>query len=280
MNHYDTLKIPKTANRQEIKSAYRKLAMQYHPDKNQDDRVAEEKFKELAEANSVLSDPEKRKAYDEKQAFSYRHYASYNQRPAAHPPSSFSKKEKSALGFITVFGNIFNFFSNTDIEIELDLTLEEMAFGCMKKVSYERTVPCVQCEGHLFVGSCTLCHNEGVESSLYGAYIRIPQGTMPGIGIRLRNAGHLHPFRNPGHLLVMPRQVAHPLFTRKGNDLYTSFDLKKNTRTIKVKGLAGETITIKAPHKAQNGQLLRIKGKGIDPEDGKKGDLLVRLVFN
>ncbi len=149
-DYYEILSVTRTATEQEIKSSYRKLAMQYHPDRNPGDAVAEEKFKECTEAYSVLMDAEKRARYDQ-----YGH-AAVNGGGAGFDPSNFS-------GFNDIFGDIFSdFFGvNTgggggrrsrvqqggDARADLTLTFEEAAFGKKTQVKVRRYEPCEHCKG-------------------------------------------------------------------------------------------------------------------------------------
>ena len=97
-DYYEILGIPRTANDQQIKSAYRKLALQHHPDRNPGDKTAEERFKEAAEAYAILSDPEKRTRYDR-----FGHAGVSSQAGAGFDPSTFA-------GFEDIFGGIFGDF--------------------------------------------------------------------------------------------------------------------------------------------------------------------------
>ena len=122
-DYYDILEIEKNASKSEIKKAYRKMAIRHHPDKNQDDENSEEKFKEVNEANSVLSDPEKRKLYD-------RH---------GHDWENAGRSQFG--GFGDPFEEIIRQREylrkkGKDITIQVSLTLEECYNGCVKEVSF------------------------------------------------------------------------------------------------------------------------------------------------
>lgn len=148
-DYYKILGVEKTASQDEIKSAYRKLVKQYHPDLHPGDEKCAEKFKEINEANEILSDPEKRKQYD----FELEH-------PGA---SSFGGaggfSGQGFSGFSDIFGDIFSQFTgggsraqrNTkgdDVTIEVELSFLDAAKGCRREINYMRKEPCKSCKGN------------------------------------------------------------------------------------------------------------------------------------
>ena len=158
-DYYEVLEVPKTASAEEIKKAYRKKAIQYHPDKNPGDKAAEEKFKEAAEAYEVLSDPQKRQRYDQ--------YGFAGMGGAG----GFSGGGMSMEDIFSHFGDIFegagfdlgdigNMFMGggsrsrgprvrrgSDMRVKVRLTLEEIAAGCEKKIKVRKLVQCKDCNG-------------------------------------------------------------------------------------------------------------------------------------
>jgi len=187
-DYYEVLGISRNSNPDEIKKAYRKLAIQYHPDKNPGDKQAEEKFKEIAEAYAVLSDPQKKSRYDQ-----FGHAGMSGQPDFG----GFSNIEDifSAFGdiFGGGFGDIFggggsrrrrSGYSNrgSDLQIKLKLTLEEIATGTKKKIRIKKYVQCDVCSGS---GSekgsktidCIACHGSGeirqVSQSLFGQVVNV-----------------------------------------------------------------------------------------------------------
>lgn len=145
-NYYDVLGVKKDASQDEIKNAYHKLARQYHPDLHPNDPQAAEKFKEINEAYETLGDAQKRAAYDN---------------PAPNFGNGFGGFDFGGSGFggfdgSNIFGDIFNFFGGgakgdsqdgRDIEVKLNLTFEEAAFGSVKEISFPRVEPCAACKG-------------------------------------------------------------------------------------------------------------------------------------
>ena len=184
---YEVLGISRNASPDEIKKAYRKLAIQYHPDKNPGDKSAEEKFKEIAEAYAILSDPEKRSRYDR-----FGHTAT----SGAGDFSGFGNIEDifSAFGdiFGGGFGDIFGTSSRrrsrrsqnrgSDLKIHLRMKLEEIAVGVTKKIKVKKYVPCDSCNGtgqsdNSKSMECIMCHGSGeirhVTQSLFGQMVNV-----------------------------------------------------------------------------------------------------------
>ena len=174
-DYYEVLGLGKAASDDELKKAYRKLAVKYHPDKNQGDKVAEEKFKELAEAYEALSDPQKRAAYDQMG------HAAFDPRRRAQPGGGF---HDPADIFRDVFGgggvgSIFEEFlgggrrqdpraaqRGDDLRYDLELTFEEAVGGCEKEITVNRPSSCERCQGTGADGparkkTCTTCGGRG-----------------------------------------------------------------------------------------------------------------------
>ena len=189
-NYYDILGVDKKATPEQIKSAYRKLAMKYHPDRNQGDAAAAEKFKEINEANETLSDEQKRAAYDYE---------------LEHPGmggfgGGFGGFEGGFGGFEDIFSNIFGGFGGgatratqsavgEDIQREMTLSFMDAAKGCKKTVSYTRNVPCENCRGTgakngTEYSTCGKCQGKGVvqqvQNTMFGRTIR--QSVCPDCG--------------------------------------------------------------------------------------------------
>ncbi len=147
-DYYEVLGVERTASEQELKSAYRKLAMQYHPDRNPDDPKAEEKFKLASEAYQVLSDPDKRAAYDR-----FGHAGVSN---GGMDASGFAGMPDLGDIFGDIFGEMFNMGGTRrssraqrgrDLQYELTLTFEEAVFGKQSEIQIRRMENCAACQG-------------------------------------------------------------------------------------------------------------------------------------
>ena len=174
-DYYDILGVSKSATQEELKKAYRKLAVKYHPDKNPDNKEAEEKFKEAAEAYSALSDPEKRQRYDQ--------FGHDGLKQNGFGGGGFSGQGMSMDDIFSQFGNIFgdafggggfgSFFGgnsqhrNTnrgaDMRVNLRLSLEEIYSGVKKQIKIKRFENCSTCHGEGGTGkhTCSVCHGTG-----------------------------------------------------------------------------------------------------------------------
>ena len=145
-DYYELLGVARSAGEQELESAYRKLALKYHPDRNPGDTTAEEQFKLAAEAYSVLNDPEKRLLYDR--------FGHQGLRGTSGAPG-FSGLDDIFSSFGDIFGDLFGFgFSNRprrergeDLSYTLTLDFEQAAFGTEREISVKREVPCADCQG-------------------------------------------------------------------------------------------------------------------------------------
>lgn len=216
-NYYEILGVDKKASADQIKSAYRKLAKQYHPDLHPGDAVAAEKFKEINEANEVLSDSQKRAAYDYE---------------LEHPGmGGMGGGFEGGFGdfsdiFSSFFGGGFGGFGGgarsaqssvgEDIQREMTLSFMDAAKGCTKTFSYMRNEPCVSCKGTGARGgtaynTCSRCNGKGVvqtvQNTMFGRTIR--QGYVPIVRERGRcaqgSAGLIHPYSRGGADSSEPR---------------------------------------------------------------------------
>lgn len=170
-DYYEVLGVPREADERTIKSAYRKLALQFHPDKNPGDKQAEENFKEASEAYAVLSDAEKRSTYDR-----FGHQGLGGQ--GFDPFSGFGFGGGGGDGFSDFFSQVFgDFFGagggrrgggqrGSDLRYNLSLSFEEAAFGCKKTISFPRMQSCESCEGSgaapgTSAATCSACGGAG-----------------------------------------------------------------------------------------------------------------------
>ena len=269
-DYYDILGVSRSASDDEIKKAYRRLAMQHHPDRNPGNKAAEEKFKVINEAYAVLSDPDKRSSYD-------RH-------GTAEAPPGFG----GFGGFGDIFGDIFeDVFAGggrrrrgphatrgADLAYNLTITLEEAVSGKETKVRLPRTEPCGECRGsgarnQNAVKSCPTCHGSGQLRFQQGFFtvsrtchhcrgegrvvterclacngerlirrertlsLKIPPGVDSGSRLRLAGEGELGEHGGPpGDLYVIIAVQEHPVFHRHDDDLIYELSLSFVTAAL------------------------------------------------
>ncbi len=252
-DYYEILGVSRTASVEEIKTAYRKLAMKYHPDKNPGDKEAEEKFKEVAEAYEVLSNPEKRAQYDR--------FGHEGLRGGAGATGGFDFTDfhDPFSLFEEMFGDIFGHRTSRgrrgsrhtrgqDLQMKLRLSLEEIAHGTTKKIKIKKQVVCEACSGTgQKKGSqpivCPTCNGRGevrqVSQSIFGRFVNV--SVCP----------HC---RGEGKIISDPCDVC------RGEGRVTG----------------EETITLNIPAGVENGQYMTVEGKGhAGPRGGPAGDLHV-----
>lgn len=264
IDYYKILGVDKNASDEDIKKAYRRLARKLHPDLNPNDKEANRKFQELNEANNVLSDPEKRKKYDQ-YGKDWQHGAEYekasrsqHRRPAGDQTFSANFGEGDFSDFFeSMFGHRGGGaqvkFKGQDYHSELDLTLKE-AFA-----THQQTL------------------------NVNGKNIRItmPAGIENGQVIKLKGHGGKGVNGGPDGDLYITFSIANtPEFKRSGNDLYTSLVLDLYTAVLGgelVLDTFDSKIKLKVAPETQNGTKIRVKGKGfpIYKKEGEFGDLYV-----
>ncbi len=190
-DYYAILGVSRNATAEEIKVAYRKLAMKYHPDRNPGDQAAEEKFKEISEAYEVLSDPEKRRRYDQ--------FGVEGVRGQTWTGQGGVTIEDIFEHFSDIFGDFFGARRQArhqyrprkgqDIRITLPLTLEEIVHGVTKKIKLRRRAVCTTCEGRGFGRNarrttCRVCHGSGQVRRVTNTFLgqMVTASTCPACG--------------------------------------------------------------------------------------------------
>jgi molecular chaperone DnaJ len=168
---YEVLGVERAAEPDEIKKAYRKLALKYHPDKNPGDKAAEESFKELGEAYEILSDPQKRAVYDQHGHAAFDRRASGFGAGGFHDPFEIFREVFGGGGiFEDLFGGGRSDPSQpqrgNDLRYDMEITFEEAAFGCEKEISVNKPAPCDVCQGTgaeagSRVRTCSSCGGRG-----------------------------------------------------------------------------------------------------------------------
>ena len=267
-DYYKILGVEKDASADDIKKSFKKLSMQWHPDRCHDDSKKaeyEEKFKEIAEAYSVLSDPQKRQEYDNPMTGGANfHFGGFGGTNFEDLFSSF--------GFnFNPFGNMHQgpqVVKGQSLRIVINLTLEELYNGAKKKFKYKRYDKCPTCNGsgkdaNTVEETCSHCGGTGQEFKQVGGWqqirtcpycggkgkilknpchtcggeglvlveneieVNIPKGSMDGFQFKLDGKGHAPKGGNGeyGDLLVVVREAEHEYFSRSGNDLYFVIDI-------------------------------------------------------
>ncbi len=318
LDYYEILGVSRTATKVEIKKAYRKLAMKYHPDRNPGDKEAEEKFKLINEAYQVLSDDEKRAIYDKfgKEGLEGRGY-----RPSGDFSDIFDM-------FNDIFGG-FGFEENyndtpydLDKAVEITLEFEEAAYGVSKTIKNQylslcpkcngtgaktketcptckghgriivgngfikMSQPCPNCEGkgYIIKEKCDECHGRGYILKEEELHIDIPAGVDSGMRMRIPGKGN-EGKRGRGDLYLVFKVKPSKIFKRKGNNLIVEIPVFFTSAIlgdkIKIPTLEGEKEIEIKPNTKDKTQIM-LKGLGLpDPNTGYKGDLyaIINIVY-
>lgn len=294
---YSVLGVPRTADEKEIKRAFRKLTQQLHPDKNPGDKKAEEKFKEVSGAYEVLGDAQRRKNYDEfgdmslTQGFDPERARAYQQatrgggRRRTAGPAGFGGGGFDADGHF----NFQNFGDARGVSFD-DLLSQLFGGGRVVDPAARAGRRPVSTRGHDIEGEITIDFSQmlrgaviplRIESQEGGSRtldVKVPAGIGDGGKLRLRGQGG--PGDPPGDILLTVKVAPHPRLKRDGNNLQMSLPVTALEAVrggpVDVPTPAGP-VTLKLKPGSQNGQTLRLKGKGIAPPHGEAGDLLVTL---
>jgi curved DNA-binding protein len=280
-DYYKALGISKTASEEDIKKAYRKLARKLHPDLNPNDKEANKKFQQINEANEVLSDPEKRKKYDqygEQYGENWEHAGQFEKARKSGANAGERRSGQSTNPF-SDFGGGQDFGDGQYSDF-----FEQM-FGSGARGSNARSTKFrgqdYQAELHLSLRDAAKTHTQTLTVNEKNIRITIPAGVEDGQVIRLKNHGAPGVHGGPnGDLYITFRVAPDPVFKRIGNDLYINLNLDLYTAV-----LGGEVmvdtldakIKLKVKPETQNGVKSRLKGKGfpVYKQDGSFGDLFV-----
>lgn len=272
-DYYKILGVANTATQDEIKKAYRKLANKYHPDKTRGDKAAEEKFKDINEANGILSNPEKRKKYDQFGA-DWKQYEDTGQQPGGFDWSKYtggrggkertmSQEEFSAMFGDEGLGNIFETIfgqpgggrggrrsrarKGEDLEAETTLTLEEAFHGSTRLLKI---------------------HDQTIKVTLKPGIADEQVLRVAGKGGRGSNGG------SHGDLYITVRIAPHSEFQRRGNDLYCERQVSLYTAMLggkaRIKTMKG-SVDVDITRETPNGKVLRLLGLGM-PVYGTKNE--------
>jgi len=279
-DYYKTLGVNKNASETEIKKAYRKLAMKFHPDHTKGDKVAEDKFKKISEAYAVLSDKDKRKQYDTFGSTGFKQ--KYTQedifrgfdfsdilKDFKFGSNMFGGKGRKGSSFSFNFGDQFNPHAQhfrqpppekgSDLIYELPLSLEEMMKDTNKTISYS--------------------HNGNTERLT----VKIPKGMIA--GKKLRIAGKGNPGMTggpPGDLYIQSKLIPHPVFGCEGTDLFIDQTVKLSDAllgtTINIQTVDGNSLGVKVAPGTKHQTKMRLSGHGLPiMNTNTRGDIFVRI---
>ncbi len=316
-DYYEVLGVAKDAGDDDLKKAYRRLAMKHHPDRNPGNPDAEAHFKEANEAYEVLSDPQKRQVYDQ-----YGHEGL--QRSGGGPDFG---------GFADVFGDIFSDIfgggrggprRGANLRYTLELSLEEAAFGTATEIRVPKLVNCTHCHGQgtadgnippacttcrgagqvriqqgfftlqqtcphcrgrgvAVKDPCNICRGQGRVRSEKTLEVKVPAGVDTGDRIRLNGEGESGDKGAPaGDLYVQISVKPHEIFERDGNDLVCQVPIDMVRAALggefDVPTLNGKA-RLKIPEGTQSGRVFRLRGLGVrSVRAGAAGDLLCEVV--
>jgi molecular chaperone DnaJ len=296
---YEVLSVEKTATDDEIKSAYRRLALKYHPDRNPGNKQAEEKFKEVSEAYATLRDPELRSRFDR---YGYASEQFPGQAGSGYGPPDFSQVDWQTifreadvkidwsqrqnmprtgnLFFDMLFGAAVGMMRQSGMlpgetrEIGLNVPLESIRVGTQQRVRVPGPSVCPQCKGtgQFAQGMCPVCDGRGVVRSGAEVDVTIPANVRTGTKLRLKGMGG--PGNPPGDVLVQINVLLPANVKQIGNDLYlelplTPLEASQGT-SLRILG-----IPVTIPAGTKNKQVLRVPRGGL-----AGGDLVLTVVLN
>ena len=285
-DYYAILGVSRTATDKDIKLAYRRLARKYHPDVNPGDKSAEARFKEINEAYEVLSDPEKRKKYD--QFGEQWQFADQFAKAGQGGRWDFSRQggyttyDFGDLGDLgDIFSNVFQGFGTgagtarraarpRALEHPVDVTLEEAYQGTKRVIQIQGEEICPTCGGTGRVGRtrCSVCGGSGRLLKPRRLEVKIPAGVSDGSRVRIAGQGSQSAGGVRGDLYLVVRVLPHQLFERKGDDLYAEIQIPLVTAMLggeaAVPTLKGK-VALKIPAETQNGKVFRLAGAGHAP---------------
>jgi molecular chaperone DnaJ len=314
-DHYEILGVDRKATAVEIKAAYRRLALRFHPDRNPGNKVAEERFKDVSLAYGVLGDDDKR--------------AHYDRFGTADLPFG----EDADLGKVTdffdaIFGDLFGLgrkrTAGQDLRYTLELDFAEAALGCEKTIRFDRTedcrrcsgtgaeggaaglMPCRRCDGQGYTrqragflsakreclacgGSgevpkirCTGCEGTGLIEREREYTVRIPPGSLSSTTQRVAGEGSPGRRGGPaGDLFVIVRVRPHPFYRQEAEVLVCEVPISPGEAALGAEievPLLDARVRMRVPPGSQSGAVFRIRGKGLPKVSGTRGDAHVRVV--
>jgi molecular chaperone DnaJ len=318
-DYYATLGVARDAPADEIKKAYRKRAMELHPDRNPGNAEAEEKFKLLSAAYAVLSDPEKRGLYDRYGEAGVKGAGGVDY--SAEPFRDFGDLFEQFFGAGFGGGRRRSPTRGPDSEMRLTLEFKEAIFGCEKKLQMPYPEACKGCggsgaeggrvkrcaacsgrgevylqrgffavssacpecrgSGHKASSPCGECKGRGHNGQRGSVTLRIPPGRDEGERLRLKGMGEPASGVAPGDLYLRLEVAEDPVFVRHQQHLARELTLTPAQAAVgdefSVPLLEGGEETLKVPAGTQPDEVLKIRGKGVPDEHGRRGDLLLKV---
>ena len=285
MEYYEILGVSKSATPAEIKKAYRKLALKYHPDKNSGDKASEEKFKEISEAYAVLSDPEKKKQYDTYGSANFHQRYSqedifrnfdindilrqFNFGGGGQQNVHFRSNMGGGAGKFSFFGQDMGGGCGSggcgqpargqDLTYQITVTLEDVMNGAERNITLR------------------------TNGSAQNVSVKVPKGIEAGKKLRLKEKGGASPVGGPPGDLYLKVDIApHDIFTREGDDLVVekliSYSEACLGTKVEVETIEGKKYSVTIPPGSVNESRLRLKGHGLPAGPlGDRGDMYVRL---
>lgn len=334
-DYYQLFGVNKTATQAELKKAYHKLAMQYHPDRNSNDPEAEKKFKEINAAYDILKDEQKRALYDH-----LGHDAFHNSGASASRQGASSRQYSGGFGpdVNDIFGEFFNDFMGggnrrqrtsstvrgSDLKYNITITLAEAFAGVEQNISFTSEVKCTSCNGkgsenNTGMTNCSTCNGMGVTRIQQGFFtleqtcakcqglgqiiknpcqkcrgngrapqqrsllVNIPAGVEEGTRIRLTGEGDAG-LRggSSGDLYIFVTIKPHDLYKVDGTNLHCKLPINFILATlggeVEVPDIEGNKVKLKIPAGTQNGDQLRLKGKGMSKVRSTiRGDMFAHI---
>jgi curved DNA-binding protein len=272
-DYYKVLGVSKTASDSEIKKAYRKLALKYHPDQTKGDKNAEAKFKKISEAYAVLSDKEKRQQYDTFGSAGFQQRYSQEDIFRGFDFADIFKEfgfggtgGKGGFSFNFGGGSPFGGRSQqaaprgADLVYEIGLTLQEVATGVKKTIAYSHA---------------------GKSETIT---VKIPQGMTAGKKLRLAGKGEASPYGGaPGDLYIKASLLEDSVFSVEGHDLHLNREIKLTDAilgtTLPAPTIEGKALSLKVPPGTRHKTKMRLAGHGLPRMNGgEKGDLYVTIL--
>jgi len=311
MNYYETLGVSQTASLDEIKTSYRKLALQFHPDRNQGSKDCEEKFKKIVEAYNTLGDISKKDDYDLRRNSNFPKNQRNNESNFSNVRSGFGKRDTSNIHFRDHQKDFENYWNNFDIRrksvnediskniaiykpqkwkscagshilITFNLTLEQIARGFQKEIEIEKYVKCEHCNGtgcdDNFIFDCEKCIGEGKILKETKVKINWPKGNFN--PIRRKNDGDFgSKGTSSGDLIIKVEEIRSNKFQRFNLDVFSEKKISVQ-ESLMGKDIIIETLygneKLFVPPGTKTNEIFIIKGKGLKGTN-KRGDHLVEI---